>query len=289
MRRDRRLGEVAAVAFDDLVVDETSWLSSVAHALEDQCGEGYGCIAAAYAPTSRSIGFDAMIGAGVRTDIDARGVFAGTVAAPPEMTRRVYAEVQCETTSGLGVVCERNFQERVFDWGVRDAVCVNAQREVHRGAAFLLLHPRRRRLRMGERRWLEDLAALLRIAIRRRAIARPTLAAPPSRTAPLLTGTRSPDERRRLHRAGFEPIRELEEDGRRRLVVEPIAVGPLAVLSTRERAAVLALPTTTSNKEIAALLGTSASTIGVLLHRAATKLGVRHREELVALASAPPD
>jgi DNA-binding NarL/FixJ family response regulator len=94
-----------------------------------------------------------------------------------------------------------------------------------------------------------------------------------------------PDEVRPLHLAGFQPIRELTEEGRRRLVVEEIRVDPLAVLSSRERAAVLALRTVTSNKEIAALLGTKSSTVGVLLHRAAAKLRVRSRRDLASIAS----
>ncbi|HVJ94472.1 MAG TPA: helix-turn-helix transcriptional regulator [Labilithrix sp.] len=284
MVRERRLREVAAAAFDNLLADDASWLSAISLALEAQWGEGNGCIAATYAPTSRSIGFDTVLGAGTRSEIDPRHLFEGTVAAPPDMTRRAYAEVECETTSGMGAVCERNFLERSFDWGIRDAVCINAQNGPHRGAAFMLLRPRRRRLRMGERRWLEDLSAVLRIAVRSRMAPELVLPAPPAPVAPRSRDACSFDGMRRLRLAGFETVRELEEEGRRRFVVQSIPVGPLAVLSSRERAAVLALRTTTSNKEIAALLETSASTIGVLLHRAATKLGVRSRAELVAMA-----
>lgn len=286
MVRDRRLAEVASIAFEP--AEDGAWLSRISRAFEEEWGEGLGCVAATYAPTETSIGFDTVVGPGPRPDIDPRHLFEGTVAAPPEMTRRAYAEVTCETTSALGPVCARNFQERSLDWGVRDAVCVNVQAHAHRGAAFMLLLPRTRRLRMVERRWLDDLAAVLRIAVQRRAAPEHVVSPPARPPGSRATEVPLPDETRRLQLAGFQPIRELAEDGRRRLVVERISVDPLAVLSARERAAVLALRTVTSNKEVAALLGTQSSTVGVLLHRAAAKLRARSRRELAAIAANAP-
>jgi DNA-binding NarL/FixJ family response regulator len=56
----------------------------------------------------------------------------------------------------------------------------------------------------------------------------------------------------------------------------------LRPLSPREREAVSRAMLGESNKVIAYELGVSASTVGVLLHRAARKLGTRTRAELVA-------
>jgi len=53
-------------------------------------------------------------------------------------------------------------------------------------------------------------------------------------------------------------------------------------MSTREHQAVGLATTGVSNKEIAFEMGISASTVGVLLHRAARKLGCRNRGELFA-------
>ena len=57
--------------------------------------------------------------------------------------------------------------------------------------------------------------------------------------------------------------------------------GQLPPLSRREREAVSRAALGETNKVIAFELGVSASTVGVLLHRAARKLGVRTRAELV--------
>jgi DNA-binding CsgD family transcriptional regulator len=62
----------------------------------------------------------------------------------------------------------------------------------------------------------------------------------------------------------------------------------LARLSNRERAVVLALGPDVLNKEIGAAFGISASSVGVLLHRAAAKLGVRSRHELMAIVQRAP-
>lgn len=140
---------------------------------------------------------------------------------------------------------------------------------------------------MSEHAWLSDVSALLTLVIQKRGGARSTRPLPPQRS-PSTDGYRElrlPDETARLRAAGFQPVREIDEDGQRRVVVEPLTLGALALLSSRERAAVLALRTDTSNKEIADVLGTSSSTVGVLLHRAAAKLGARSRAELIAIAT----
>jgi DNA-binding CsgD family transcriptional regulator len=57
-------------------------------------------------------------------------------------------------------------------------------------------------------------------------------------------------------------------------------------LSCRERQAMALLALEQTNKEIAFALGISASTVGVLLHRAAQKLQTTTRGELIAQAKA---
>lgn len=282
--RDRRLSDVAEAVFDHIDADDASWLDAVARALEEQAGEGYGCVASMYGPTETSIGFDTVLGPGIPSGLDARTVFEATTQTAPDHTRRVYRELVIETTRGIDPACERLFQSRVHDWGIRDAICLNAPLGGHTGAAFLISQPRRRRLGMGERRWFDEVAALLRIAVRKRGALGPSITRKHSLHALSLAPAPLPNEEARLRAAGFQPIRELDEDGHRRLVVEPVRLGALALLSARERAAVCALRPETSNKDIAVLLGTTASTVGVLLHRAAAKLRVRSRKELITIA-----
>jgi DNA-binding NarL/FixJ family response regulator len=66
---------------------------------------------------------------------------------------------------------------------------------------------------------------------------------------------------------------------RRRPIESP---GDHARLSEREELVVAQVVAGLSNKSIAGNLGVSPSTVGVLLFRAATKLGVRSRSELMA-------
>lgn len=273
---------MAEIAFASLGVDDGTWLARIGHALDAHGGDGHGCLASIYGPSARSIGFGATLGPGAPNGLDPLEVFEGTVEGPPDFTRHVYSQTMCDTTSGIGPTCEYLFQSRALDWGIRDAICVNAPSGPLRGAAFMILLPRRRRLRASERRWFADLSSILQIAARFRGTRR----APAGERKRSARGAelRMRDERRRLQSAGFDAVRELYEEGRRRVVVEPLRVEPAGVLSPREREAVVALRTLETNKEIAVLLGTSPSTVGVLLHRAAAKLGARSRDELVAIA-----
>jgi len=59
-------------------------------------------------------------------------------------------------------------------------------------------------------------------------------------------------------------------------------------LSQREREVVELLANGLTTKEIAFQLGISASTVGVLLFRAAQKIGARTREDLIRMASGQP-
>ena len=78
----------------------------------------------------------------------------------------------------------------------------------------------------------------------------------------------------------------VEADGQRVLGAHDNRPGrqPMPGLSSRERQALALLALEQTNKEIAFALGISASTVGVLLHRAAKKLRTATRRELTARA-----
>lgn len=80
----------------------------------------------------------------------------------------------------------------------------------------------------------------------------------------------------------------LEPDGRRFVALHDARLRRRigSALSWRERQAMELLALEQTNKQIAFELGVSASTAGVLLHRAAQKLGTRTRTELLARAKA---
>jgi DNA-binding NarL/FixJ family response regulator len=88
--------------------------------------------------------------------------------------------------------------------------------------------------------------------------------------------------------ARYSLVDHFDSDGRRYLVAvrnDPAAPGP-EVLTDRERQVVAAAATGRSNKLIAYELGLGDSTVRVLLSRAAKRLGVGRRRELVALYKA---
>jgi len=83
-------------------------------------------------------------------------------------------------------------------------------------------------------------------------------------------------------------IAQYERDGEHYLIARrnDVASFARAVLATREMQAIRLLGRGMTNKEIAFELGVSASTAGVLLWRAAAKLGTRGRRELMRVAAA---
>jgi DNA-binding NarL/FixJ family response regulator len=102
---------------------------------------------------------------------------------------------------------------------------------------------------------------------------------------------RAPDEAieawRGLVAGRWSLLDHFDRDGRRYLVAhrnDPDAPDPRA-LTLRERQVVSYVALGESNKLIAYELGLSASTVGVLLTRAAAKLGVRSRAELAIFGS----
>jgi DNA-binding CsgD family transcriptional regulator len=102
---------------------------------------------------------------------------------------------------------------------------------------------------------------------------------------------RAPDEAiaawKGLVDARWSLVDQFESDGRRYLVARRNEPGVVAldVLSARERQIVSYVSFGHSNKLIAYELGISASTVRVLVARAAAKLGVRSRGELASLAA----
>jgi len=85
-------------------------------------------------------------------------------------------------------------------------------------------------------------------------------------------------------RARWTLVDHFEKDGKRYLLAvrNEAALDGLQMLSPRERQVVSYASLGHSNKMIAYELGIATSTVGVLLSRATTKLGVSSREELLA-------
>lgn len=84
-------------------------------------------------------------------------------------------------------------------------------------------------------------------------------------------------------RTRWTVVEEFVKGGfRYQLVRRPIGSDPPPKLTRREEQAVAYAQQGHSNKSIAFLLGLAPSTIGVLLYRAATKLGARSRTQLLA-------
>jgi DNA-binding CsgD family transcriptional regulator len=94
---------------------------------------------------------------------------------------------------------------------------------------------------------------------------------------------RALEEWRALIRARWSLVDHFEHDGKRYLLAqrndpEP---GPVALLSTRERQVVALAAIGHANKMIGYELGISVSTAGVLLSRAAKKIGAQSRADLI--------
>lgn len=95
------------------------------------------------------------------------------------------------------------------------------------------------------------------------------------------SGVQSSQKRRP---SGWTVAGEFERDGfKYRLMRRPLnPAEDVPRLTRRESEAVAHAYDGCSNKRIAQLLGVSPSTVGVLLFRAASKLGVKSRRELIA-------
>jgi DNA-binding CsgD family transcriptional regulator len=84
-----------------------------------------------------------------------------------------------------------------------------------------------------------------------------------------------------LRRAHWMVVESYEVDGVRHLVAREETIDGVALLTDRERQAAACLAMGPSTKETAYALGITDVTVRVLLGRAAMKLGVRSRRELV--------
>jgi DNA-binding CsgD family transcriptional regulator len=91
------------------------------------------------------------------------------------------------------------------------------------------------------------------------------------------------EKRRRRKRAEWQVTNEFVHDGfYYRIIRRPQAVADDVHLTAREEEALAHAALGLSNKEIAKQLGVAASTIGVLLFRAAAKFRVKTRAELLS-------
>jgi DNA-binding CsgD family transcriptional regulator len=118
-----------------------------------------------------------------------------------------------------------------------------------------------------------------RACIELQALARTLVKAP-------LPASEPPPEWRGRVAATWAVVARFEIDGEQFILArerEALATAR-ALLSRRELDVLLALPGARANKAIAAALGISPSTVGVLLARAAKKLRLTTRPELIALA-----
>lgn len=91
-------------------------------------------------------------------------------------------------------------------------------------------------------------------------------------------------ERAEAWPSGWTVVRTFEQGGVRYVVLreEDLETRTLLELTRREREIVAQAASGASNKEIAQQLGISDATVRVLMSRAANRLGVRRRKELLA-------
>jgi DNA-binding CsgD family transcriptional regulator len=95
-------------------------------------------------------------------------------------------------------------------------------------------------------------------------------------------GDSEPPGSGKRHRRSWENVEEFNHQGYcYRLQRRPIEETQDTPLAPREEEALDLAATGLSRKEIAENLGLAPSTVGVLLHRAAVKLGARSRRELI--------
>lgn len=99
----------------------------------------------------------------------------------------------------------------------------------------------------------------------------------PRSSIPPVSGTRNV-------RSSWTIVKTFEQEGHQyELRRRPLKVrGPLASLTQREEQVLACALDGKSNKSIAYTLGIAPSTVGVLLFRAATKLGAKSRPELLS-------
>jgi DNA-binding CsgD family transcriptional regulator len=96
------------------------------------------------------------------------------------------------------------------------------------------------------------------------------------------SSTAPPAPSPRSNRPGWTVVDEFERDGFRYQVVRrPVRSDEAPRLTRREQQALAYASQGHSNKSIAYALGVAASTVGVLLYRAAGKLGAKSRHELL--------
>lgn len=115
------------------------------------------------------------------------------------------------------------------------------------------------------------------------ALIRPDSALPSPGRASERSPQDTPSEWRGSIAARWTLVAVYERDGEQFLIARRKEISEFArnVLASRELQAICLLGRGLTNKEVAFEMGVSASTIGVLLWRAAIKLGTRGRRELI--------
>lgn len=296
--------------------DDRSWLAAVAAAVEPALAQGMGTCAYTYDASSLPIQVRRFADHGTpfsAADV-ARAVATADDAYVDETWRTTPFAAGSETPGYRELPIVRQF---FYPLGVRDFVAINAVDPSGLGVWVGAPLPQELAPTPAMRRTWTRVASHLAIALRLRTRERqpPAAVLAPSGRVEHADGearrdaarTALRDAVRRLERARG-PLRHrdpdaavglwqglvdarwslldhFEHDGRRYVVAvenDPVAVGP-AAFTPRERHVVAAAALGHSNKLIAYQLGLKDSTVRVLLSRAARKVAVDTRRELVAL------
>jgi DNA-binding CsgD family transcriptional regulator len=308
----------AAYAID---LPEAEWLQRIMGALRPALQNALGAIAYVYDLSSRPIALRSV--EALDSPIDPAGVVNAMRTATDEYIDKSWKVLACGTASEVPGYQDQPAVKMYFHpVGVRDILAVNAydpgeQLGLWVGAPL----PKERPLTPRERSWLTRLSAHLASALRLRTkVSSPQAVVAPSgkilhaegdaavaksrlalRAAALgMDRARSSLRKsdmdaalgswRALVAAQWSLVDTFEADGKRYLLARTNAPTPRGaeLLSTRERQVLGYLELGHSTKLIAYELGISASTIRVLLARAARKLGTSTRAELLAAFRSAP-
>jgi DNA-binding CsgD family transcriptional regulator len=299
---------------------ERDWLAQTLDALTPAIEQGRGVTAFAYdASNVRALRVGSLVGTQAQNEVAIRRSIEQTT---PDRVRWTFRTNACQLASAGPGWKEQPAYAAIRELGFEDVLFLNALDPSGRGCLFTARLARRGSITAAERRTLARVAAHLGAAYRlhRRLHAAeharpeaPAVVAPSGRLLHAEGDAKLDRNREALRRAVLAmerargPLRRVdapaavegwrglvgarwslvdrfERDGKRYIVAEdnaPQATRPVR-LSERERQVVAYAAMGHSNKLIAYELGISASTVGVLLHRAAAKLGVKTRGELAA-------
>ena len=305
---------------------EDDWAARVGQSLYARLGRGLGLIRYSYRIDGGQL--DVGSETHVDTHPDAPCASDELRTAPVNYLRETFASVPCATGLTAGGKEARAFvraRMRVLHarMGWRDVFVINAYDPTGEGLYFGLPSPRELRLSPAVRQTWGRVAVHIAAARRLRkrldpaeAVMRPdgrvqhAIEDATSRAArsELATAVRNIERARGALRrsdpdravgdwkglcaARWSIVEEIESDGKRYLLARrndaPVRAGAQA-LTPREAQALAFASAGHSNKLIAYEMGITAATVGVLLHRAARRLGAKTRAQMIAAYEASRD